>query len=1044
MERKKILINKKDKLINKYIQSNSPLKKEQMNQNNNNTKKEIYSPNQYKDISIQNKYFNDINDNTKEKKFLSPSGKREKQFLPKFGANMANFGINNIHYTFPVQKVDLTALTDSNILEHNATTNSNMNNNINNLKSQGIKNYSVINNDFKRSNILDKNILRNMNLSNSISISNPNINDNSTEFSNDPYDSKYSLKINKIKDDYIEFLQKEFEDNTKKSVKLDSNNKELLKKCDDLIHDNKILNNTLNDRTTKLNKIIQENLYVKSQLDKYILTNQKNEQKLAFYEEQFNLFKANNENYQKIIKELKDQNEQLTQNLTQLQEEQKQSEENYKNKIQEEIEETKREMEEIYNNKNREEVEEKINEFMEKIKILEGKNEELTNELAKKEQIVEFICKENEKLVNENNLYHNQSEQYNQQINELNTIIKHKDNIISNLKSENLSGEKLINKSNSCSVMKFEGNDYINENISKLITDNEENKLKIELLNDKIKSIDEIEKKYNELMQGKRNISLTEKLAFHLSNNYLSPTNVNTHFNYNNFNDVKNSTFAKMDSKLSDLKNLVSPKKYGIESNDNNQAPKEEKEESKYKKSKVKSAKELISDKNNDKDFKNNIDREIKVKTKRIKNAEMEEKKENNPIIPENKNNVQTKSRYFFKKEKEKEIENKNEEKKVTHGKEFEGEKDEVKESLREMNRKKNYTHKPKNLNYSLEEKGKKNNQIGTVINEEDSLRENHEKVYYLYGIDRNDLFHIFDINHRKWSTKKIADLELDEKSDTFRKDYQYEGTLLYNTLEGLYILTGEKSDTLYYFNSITNKISKICKFSNCHDNGSLMLDMDSNCLFVFGGKKITSCEYYSFSMKKVFKMPDLITDRANASFIISNNKIFGFFGFSYGKNTYANTIEYIDYNRKDKWYELKNIQFLKNDISFDTESVSTMYYMHNQNQILIYSGIQGDDEYFVTEYYLLYDVKNNTMDNKWNMQQYKIYGKNWKFYNFKKNDPKGFHFAKNSRFLLLPKSNNYESYSDNDNIDILIDYKNNVHYIFQDTKKIDIYRSDA
>ena len=146
---------------------------------------------------------------------------------------MANFGINNIHYTFPVQKVDLTALTDSNILEHNATTNSNMNNNINNLKSQGIKNYSVINNDFKRSNILDKNILRNMNLSNSISISNPNINDNSTEFSNDPYDSKYSLKINKIKDDYIEFLQKEFEDNTKKSVKLDSNNKELLKKCDD-------------------------------------------------------------------------------------------------------------------------------------------------------------------------------------------------------------------------------------------------------------------------------------------------------------------------------------------------------------------------------------------------------------------------------------------------------------------------------------------------------------------------------------------------------------------------------------------------------------------------------------------------------------------------------------------------------------------------------------------------------------------------------------------------------------------------------------------
>ena len=43
-----------------------------------------------------------------------------------------------------------------------------------------------------------------------------------------------------------------------------------------------------------------------------------------------------------------------------------------------------------------------------------------------------------------------------------------------------------------------------------------------------------------------------------------------------------------------------------------------------------------------------------------------------------------------------------------------------------------------------------------------------------------------------------------------------------------------------------------------------------------------------------------------------------------------------------------------------------------------------------------------------------------------------------------LPKSNNYESYSDNDNIDILIDYKNNVHYILQEKQKIDIYRSDA
>jgi hypothetical protein len=223
------------------------------------------------------------------------------------------------------------------------------------------------------------------------------------------------------------------------------------------------------------------------------------------------------------------------------------------------------------------------------------------------------------------------------------------------------------------------------------------------------------------------------------------------------------------------------------------------------------------------------------------------------------------------------------------------------------------------------------------------------------------------------------------------------------------------------------------------------MLDTKSNCIYVFGGKKINSCEFYSFNDKKVYKLPDLITDRANASFIISNNKIFGFFGFSYSKNNYAKSIEYIDYTKKDKWVELKNIQFLKPDISFDTESVSTMYFRQNPNQILIYCGIHGEEEDFVTEYYLLYDAKNNTMDkiNKWNIQQFKSFGKRWKPYNLKKTDPKGFHFAKNNRFILLPRGNVYEGYNERDPIDILIDYKNNVHYILQEKQKIDIYRND-
>jgi Rad3-related DNA helicase len=244
------------------------------------------------------------------------------------------------------------------------------------------------------------------------------------------------------------------------------------------MHDNRLLTNTLNERTTKLNKIIQENLCVKSELDKSTLNNQKNEQKIAFYEEQLNLYKTNNENYQKIIKELKEQNDQLNISLSQMERAQEENQKITEEKLREEIENTRKNMEELYTGKRKDEnekIEKKAQVLIEQIKLLQEKNEELINELTNKENMFDLVCKENEKLTNENNLYRNQVDQYTNQINELNTIIKHKDGIINNLKSDNINNDKFLNKSSSYSMMKFDGSEYINENISKLITDNEEN-----------------------------------------------------------------------------------------------------------------------------------------------------------------------------------------------------------------------------------------------------------------------------------------------------------------------------------------------------------------------------------------------------------------------------------------------------------------------------------------------------------------------------------------------------------------------------------------
>lgn len=315
-------------------------------------------------------------------------------------------------------------------------------------------------------------------------------------YNSERLDVRNVIKINKNKDDYIEFLQKEFEDKSKNNIILDVNNKELIKRCNELILNNRLLNETLNDRNTKLNKIAQENINIKNEYDKSMVNYKKMEQKMKLYEDQLSLFKSNNENYQKIIKELKQQNELLNLNMTKVknsyEEEQKLSEQKYRN----EIEDIKKNMEELYNNKIQGDNmnENKIKNLLEEIKLLKEKIKELYDELQKKENMIQLMYKDNEKLNQQNNLNNIQMKQNTRKINEMKIMIKYKDNLINTFKVKDDTEKIILNKSNSCSFMKFDNNETLGENLTKLLNDNEENRLKIELLNDKLKSIEEIKK----------------------------------------------------------------------------------------------------------------------------------------------------------------------------------------------------------------------------------------------------------------------------------------------------------------------------------------------------------------------------------------------------------------------------------------------------------------------------------------------------------------------------------------------------------------------
>ena len=93
-----------------------------------------------------------------------------------------------------------------------------------------------------------------------------------------------------------------------------------------------------------------------------------------------------------------------------------------------------------------------------------------------------IMYKDNQKLITQNKLNQVKLEQSTKRIQDLNKMIQTKETMINSLKTKDTESDKLfLSKSNSCSYMKLEGSDFISDNLTKLLNDNEENKVKIEI-----------------------------------------------------------------------------------------------------------------------------------------------------------------------------------------------------------------------------------------------------------------------------------------------------------------------------------------------------------------------------------------------------------------------------------------------------------------------------------------------------------------------------------------------------------------------------------
>ena len=274
-----------------------------------------------------------------------------------------------------------------------------------------------------------------------------------------------------------------------------------------------------------------------------------------------------------------------------------------------------------------------------------------------------------------------------------------------------------------------------------------------------------------------------------------------------------------------------------------------------------------------------------------------------------------------------------------------------------------------------------------------------------LFNIDKDLNIIKFEIKTKKFSLIKIKNNPLIKIYDDYINNFYYEGTIILNTLNGIFILTGKNIDILYYYNNENNTIRKICQFKNSHNSGSLLLDEEKKNIIVLSGKYNKKVEYFSFENGTINFYPDLNIERANSTYCLINNKLFSFFGFCCPLNTYNNNIEFINFSLMDSW-KFISFKLNENDINLNIHCISNIKFK-GKYSIIIFGGIRNEGDIFFDNF-LSFDTENNIIS--------KIIIKN--------NQNYGCIFSKNSNFIQI--DDNYLLIDDNNNVHIV---DNNLHF---------------
>ena len=250
--------------------------------------------------------------------------------------------------------------------------------------------------------------------------------------------------------------------------------------------------------------------------------------------------------------------------------------------------------------------------------------------------------------------------------------------------------------------------------------------------------------------------------------------------------------------------------------------------------------------------------------------------------------------------------------------------------------------------NEQKEEEQKEENEIDEETPAKETNTSSIPQDLSLFSITRNYLL-CFNLKQKKF-------ISVDPKGyDVFYQSYTPNGSISYNTLSGLFVLSGPNFDTLYYYSSKNNSIVKFFTFKFNHQNGIIFLDTSSKYLLAVSGTNTNKVERLCFETQVIDELPSLNATRGEASCCLVNDIVYVFFGYSPEKKKCLDSVEYLDMKNVEEGWKLIEL----NEKQYELKGVSVARL--GAREMIIVGGENGKGEANKNMIYFNVDEKKMT-----------------------------------------------------------------------------------